>query len=155
MLLLLQSAFNFEMRRDMGFEQLALIKDQLGKQAEAERLAKQKKKIPQPVDPVVLTIGQLQKYFPKVFPKNPASKLPLKLGIHKDLLDKSEQLGISKKALRNAIKTWCWGNRYWASIVENAVRVDLSGEVAGSVTKEEALQARTLEAKREKNKAST
>jgi ProP effector len=76
----------------------------------------------------------------------------MKIGVHRDLLEQSEQLGISKKALREAIKTWCWGNRYWASITEGAVRVDLNGEAAGVVGKEEAEQARTLEAKRHNNK---
>jgi ProP effector len=142
----------------MGFEQLASLKDQLVQQAKAEKLEKQpKKKVPQtrsvaPVDPVVLTIGQLQRHFPKAFPKNPAPKLPMKIGIHKDLLGHSEQLGISKKALREAIKTWCWGNRYWACLVEDAVRVDLNGDESGRVSKEDAAQARGLEARRHKNK---
>jgi ProP effector len=142
----------------MGFEQLASLKDQLAQQAQAEKLAKQPKKKPapakktEPVDPVVLVIGQLQKRFPKAFPKNPAPKLPMKIGIHRDLLEQSELLGISKKALREAIKTWCWGNRYWACIVEDAVRVDLNGDEAGRVTQEDAAQARGLEARRNKNK---
>jgi ProP effector len=142
----------------MGFEQLASLKDQLAQQAKAEKLAKQpnKKTAParkaEPVDPVVLVIGQLQKRFPKAFPKNPAPKLAMKIGIHRDLLEQSEQLGISKKALREAIKTWCWGNRYWACIVEDAVRVDLNGDETGRVTKEDAAQARGLETRRHKNK---
>jgi ProP effector len=148
----------------MGFEQLASLKDQLVKesmasqQAEADKLNKQSRekalppKSPPPVAPVVLTIGQLQKLFPQAFPKNPAPKLPMKIGIHRDLLEQSEQLGISKKALREAIKTWCWGNRYWACIVEDAVRVDLNGDEAGRVTKEDAAQARGLEANRQKSK---
>lgn len=143
----------------MGFEQLGSLKDQLSQQAKAEKLAKhtpQKAPPPKrstPVDPVVLTIGQLQKHFPNAFPKSPAPKLPMKIGIHKDLLARSEQLGISKKALREAIKAWCWGNRYWACIVEDTVRVDLNGDEAGCVTKADAEQARELEAKRQKNKA--
>ncbi len=142
----------------MGFEQLASLKDQLAQQAKAEKQAKPPRKKPaparksEPVDPVVLIIGQLQKQFPKAFPKNPAPKLAMKIGIHRDLLEQSEQLGVSKKALREAIKTWCWGNRYWAAIVEDAIRVDLNGEEAGRVTKEDAAMARGLEAKRQKNK---
>lgn len=142
----------------MGFEQLASLKDQLAQQAKAEKSAKPPRKRPapakkaEPVDPVVHTIGKLQKQFPKAFPKNPAPKLPMKIGIHRDLLEQSEQLGISKKALREAIKTWCWGNRYWACIVEDAIRVDLNGDEAGRVTKADAEQARGLEARRLKNK---
>lgn len=141
----------------MGFEQLASLKDQLAQQAKAGQEKKKKPAAPRkpaaPVDPVVLVIGQMQKQFPKAFPKNPAPKLPLKIGIHKDLLEFSEQFGLSKKALREAIKTWCWGNRYWACIVEDAVRVDLNGEESGRVTKEDAEQAKTLQAKRQKPKA--
>ena len=139
----------------MGFEQLASLKDQLAQQAKAEKQPK-KNIVParkaEPVNPVVLTIRQLQKHFPKAFPKNPAPKLPMKIGIHRDLLEQSEQLGISKKTLREALKTSCRGNCYWACVVEDAVRVDLTGEEAGRVTKENAVQARGLEAKRLKNK---
>ncbi|MBU3737224.1 MAG: hypothetical protein FGM62_09670 [Methylobacterium sp.] len=136
----------------MGFEQLAPLKQALAGQAEAGN--QRRKKLPAslkpaaPVDPVVLTIGQLQKRFPRAFPKNPAPKLPMKIGVHKDLLEQSEQLGLSRKALREAIKTWCRGTRYWASVVEGAVRVDLNGDEAGRVTAEEAGQARALEARR-------
>lgn len=136
----------------MGFEQLAPLKQQLAEQAKAGN--QRRKKLPAsskqtaPVDPVVLTIGQLQKRFPGAFPKNPAPKLPMKIGVHKDLLEQSEQLGLSKKALREAIKTWCRGARYWACVVEGAARVDLNGDEAGRVTPEEAGQARALEARR-------
>ena len=68
----------------MGFEQLAPLKDQLAEQAKADEAEKQKKKKdtpakknPAPVDPVVHIIGQLQKQFPKAFPKNPAPKLTM------------------------------------------------------------------------------
>ena len=136
----------------MGFEQRAPLKQQLAAQAKAEKQPRKKPAAPKkqsaPVDPVVLIIGQLQKHFPKAFPKNPAPKLPMKIGVHKDLLEQSEQLGLSKKSLREAIKTWCWGTRYWASVVEDAVRVDLNGDEAGRVTLEEALQARAMEARR-------
>src|SRR5260370_31720293 len=105
----------------MGFEQLAILKDQLAKQAEDNRLAKQVKsgsaaptKKSTPVDPVVLSIAKLQKRFPKTFPRNPAPKVPLKVGIYKDLLEQAEELGLSATVLRDAIKTWCRGGRYWA-----------------------------------------
>ena len=139
----------------MGFEQLAPLKQQLAEQIKAGN--QRRKKLPAslkqaaPVDPVVLTISQLQKRFPRAFPKKPAPKLPMKIGVHKDLLEQSEQLGLSKKALREAIKTWCRGARYWASVVEGAVRVDLNGDEAGRVTPEEAGQARALEARRPRN----
>ena len=146
----------------MGFEQLASLKDQLAKQAKQAQQAKQApkaavkpppappaaKKRTEPVDPVVLTIGQLQKRFPKVFPKSPAPKIALKLGVHKDLLAQAQTLGLTEQALLDAIKTWCRGTRYWAAIVEGAVRVDLAGEEAGRVLPTEAARARSLEANR-------
>lgn len=105
-----------------------------------------------PVDPVVLSIGKLQKRFPKAFPKNPAPKVPLKVGIFKDLLVHAEELGLSEAALRDAIKVWCWGSRYWACVVDNAMRIDLNGEDAGQVLPAEAARARGLQAKRQKTK---
>jgi ProP effector len=117
--------------------------------AQAHKAPAQKSK---PVDPVVLSIGKLQKRFPKAFPKNPAPKVPLKVGIFKDLLLHSEELGLNEAALRDAIKVWCWGSRYWACITENAMRVDLNGEDAGQVLPGEAARARGLQAKRQKTK---
>jgi ProP effector len=105
-----------------------------------------------PVDPVVLSIGKLQKRFPKTFPKNPAPKVPLKVGIFQDLLQHSEELGLDEAALREAIKVWCWGSRYWACVTENAMRKDLNGEDAGQVLPAEAARARGLQAKRQKTK---
>ncbi len=146
----------------MGFEQLASFRDELAQQAVAEKLAKKQKKTEQEktvkkapkVDPVVLNIGLLQKAFPLAFPKKPAAKVPLKIGIHKDILEQAEQLSINKNDLRTAIRAWCWGNRYWECLVENAARVDLNGNTAGQVTKEDADQAIKLkEGRRKKNEA--
>ncbi len=140
----------------MGFEQLAELKQQLAAKAKAERPAKPHaktkaaapRKPENPVDPVVLTIGRLQRHFPKAFPKNPAPKLPLKIGIHQELLAKAQELGLEEAAITDAVKTWCRGTRYWASIVEGAPRVDLEGNPAGEVTARDAGQARSLEARR-------
>lgn len=142
----------------MGFEQLASLRDELAQQAVAEELKKQQKnatagkskKQAAKVDPKVLIISLLQKTFPLAFPKKPACKVPLKIGIHKDILEQAEQLGINKTELRAAIKTWCWGNRYWECLVEDAFRVDLNGNAAGQVTKEDADQASKLKAGRQK-----
>lgn len=98
-----------------------------------------------PVDPVVLTIGKLQKRFPKAFPKNPSPKLPLKIGIFEDLLAHATELALSETELRAAIKIWCRGSRYWTSMVEGAIRVDLSGEEAGRVSPEDGVRATKLE----------
>jgi ProP effector len=98
-----------------------------------------------PVDPVVLTIGKLQKRFPKAFPKNPSPKVPLKIGIFEDLLAHATELALTETELRAAIKIWCRGSRYWTSMVEGAIRVDLSGEEAGRVSPEDGVRATKLE----------
>jgi ProP effector len=98
-----------------------------------------------PVDPVVLTIGKLQKRFPKAFPKNPSPKLPLKIGIFEDLLAHATELALTETELRAAIKIWCRGSRYWTSMVEGAIRVDLSGEEGGRVSPEDGVRATKLE----------
>ena len=142
----------------MAFEQLASLRDELARQAAAEKLEKKSNSDKKAfssnktnkVDPVVLIIGKLQKKFPLAFPKSPAPKLPLKIGIHKDILEQADQLGIDKNDLRGAIKTWCWGKRYWDCLVEDAFRVDLNGSAAGQVTKIDADLATKLKEKRRK-----
>ena len=171
----------------MGFEQLAVLKQQLEKERQAKRaqskpvakpahkpaskqaskpastpVSKPVAKPPRPprpaarpaapvavrskpVDPVVLTIGKLQKRFPKAFPKNPSPKVPLKIGIFQDLLAQATELALSETELRAAIKIWCRGSRYWTSMVEGAVRVDLAGEEAGRVSPEDGVRATKLE----------
>ncbi|CAH2906185.1 MAG: Activator of osmoprotectant transporter ProP [uncultured Paraburkholderia sp.] len=101
-----------------------------------------------PVDPVVKSIGRLQKRFPNAFPKNPAPKLPLKVGIFEDLVVHAKELSLSEAELRDAIKTWCRGSRYWKCLVEGAARVDLTGAKAGKVTAQEAAGAQRLQAHR-------
>ncbi|WP_438390143.1 ProQ/FINO family protein [Caballeronia sp. DA-9] len=101
-----------------------------------------------PVDPVVVHIGRLQKRFPAAFPKNPAPKVALKIGIFEDLLPHIAELKVSQAELRDAIKIWCRGSRYWTALVENAVRVDLSGAEAGRVSAEDAVRAQKLEESR-------
>jgi ProP effector len=92
-----------------------------------------------------LTIGKLQKKFPKAFPKNPLPKVPLKIGIFEDLLAHATELALSETELRAAIKIWCRGSRYWTSMVEGAIRVDLSGEEAGRESPEDGVRATKLE----------
>ncbi len=100
------------------------------------------------MDPVVKSIGRLQKRFPIAFPKNPAPKLPLKVGIFEELVVHAKELSLSEAELRDAIKTWCRGSRYWKCLVEGAARVDLTGGEAGKVTAQEAAGAQRLQAHR-------
>ena len=186
----------------MGFEQLAKLRDELAKKANAERKQKQAEKPaadrqatpsgardakakdvktrdardakpahkhtrpakpagrqdgkpaherperpaakqnPNPVDPVVHTIGKLQKRFPLAFPKNPAPKLALKIGILEDLLAQAADLKLTEQEVRDAVSTWCRGSRYWASLTEGAPRVDLNGAETGTVTAADSAFAR-------------
>ena len=93
----------------MGFEQLASLKDELAKQAAAKKEAQKQNRASEtnkktPVDPVLRTIGILQKQFPLAFPKKPSPKVPLKIGIHKDLLEQAESLGLTSNDIRAALK---------------------------------------------------
>ena len=138
----------------MGFEQLAALKEQLAKQAKAAPPANTRRASPKvsarpakpakPVDPVRQAIVKLQKRFPQTFPKSPAPKVPLKIGIFEDLVPQAQELGLTEPALRDAIRTWCRGTRYWACLVEGAPRVDLAGQAAGHVALADAKRAQGL-----------
>jgi ProP effector len=97
---------------------------------------------PRDHDPVVEAIWPLQKHFPLAFPVNPAPKVPLKEGILKDAEQHLDLLGITCEQLKLTIYNWCRGTRYWASMVENAPRLDLSGQTVGTVTASQAQYAK-------------
>lgn len=126
----------------MGFEQLAELRDRLRaekEQAKADSAMPRKGKStqlakPRDRDPAVEAIWQLQKHFPLAFPVSPAPKVPLKEGILKDAEHHLELLGLTSEQLKLGISTWCRGARYWACMVENAPRLDLNGQAAGTVT---------------------
>jgi ProP effector len=132
----------------MSFEQLAGLRDRLRAEKEQANIdtpvhpkrkstpqSKSKSKSKSSVqDPAVEAIWPLQKHFPLAFPVNPAPKVPLKEGILKDAEQHLELLGITLEQLKLGISTWCRGARYWTCMVENAPRVDLSGQAVGIVT---------------------
>jgi ProP effector len=133
----------------MGFEQLAELRDRLRAETEQKKtdLAPPLKRAPSRdakprQDPAVEAIWPLQKHFPLAFPVSPAPKVPLKEGILKDAEQHLELLELSLEQLKLGISTWCRGARYWASMVENAARVDLSGQAVGTVTTSQALHAK-------------
>lgn len=144
----------------MGFEQLAELRDRLRaekEQVKAESPKPRKRqpapqKSPREQDPAVEAIWRLQKHFPLAFPVNPAPKVPLKEGILKDAEQHLELLGITSEQLKQGIATWCRGSRYWASMTENAPRLDLNGQPAGVVTANQALHAKQ-QAKRQRGQA--
>lgn len=134
----------------MGFEQLAELRDRLRaekepQKADSARHVKRKftpQAKPRIQDPAVKAIWPLQKHFPLAFPVNPAPKVPLKEGILKDAEQHLELLGLTSEQLQLGISTWCRGSRYWASMVDDAPRLDLSGQPAGVVTPTQAIHAK-------------
>ena len=144
----------------MGFEQLAELRDRLRAEKEQVKTDSPKPRKrkpsaqakPREQDPAVEAIWRLQKHFPLAFPVNPAPKVPLKEGILKDAEQHLELLGITSEQLKQGIATWCRGSRYWASMTENAPRLDLNGQPAGVVTANQALHAKQ-QAKRKRGQA--
>lgn len=137
----------------MGLEQLAELKKQLAEEKKSKQTAnKSKNKNSNPVDPVVLIIGKLQRLYPKAFPKNPTPKVPLKIGILEDLQARSEEIGISKEDLQLAIKTWCKSSRYWQACKEGANRLDLEGNPDGVVEAADAAHAKGMVRKQARSK---
>lgn len=137
----------------MGLEKLAELKKQLAEEKSAQPAAKpNKSKNTHPVEPVVLIIGKLQRLYPKAFPKNPAPKVPLKIGILEDIQLRSDEIGISKEDLQLAIKTWCKSSRYWQACKEGAERLDLDGNAAGVVEATGAAHAKGMVRKQIKAK---
>ncbi|KUM43023.1 ProQ/FinO family protein [Pseudomonas sp. EpS/L25] len=158
----------------MGFEQLAELRDRLrAEKAQLQPAAKQQppqksqkaqkpRKPPREVrspeeEAAFEAIRRLQKHFPLAFPVNPAPKVPLKEGILKDAEQHLGTLGISLDQLKLGIAAWCQGSRYWASMKENAPRLDLAGQPVGVVTASQALhaarQARRKRAQARRDKA--
>ncbi|MGG2397671.1 ProQ/FinO family protein [Pseudomonas sp. SH1-B] len=154
----------------MGFEQLAELRDRLRAEKKEQvktestkppkRKPQQKSKLREQ-DPAVEAIWRLQKHFPLAFPVNPAPKVPLKEGILKDAEQHLEQLGITIEQLKLGIAAWCKGGRYWSCMTENAPRLDLNGQPAGSVTASQASHAKhqarrhRAQARRNQTKANT
>ncbi|WP_397452116.1 ProQ/FinO family protein [Pseudomonas sp. NA-150] len=134
----------------MGFEQLAELRERLQAEkahAGADSAIHLKPKSspqakPRDQDPALKAIWPLQKHFPLAFPVNPAPKVSLKEGILKDAEQHLELLGITREQLKLGISTWCRGTRYWVAMVENAPRLDLSGQHVGTVTADQALHAK-------------
>lgn len=67
---------------------------------------------------------------------------PLKIGVHKDLVDAGHPLKLVKRALA----AYCTRFRYRKALRVGAVRVDLHGQPAGAVTEEDIERARTATA---------
>ncbi|WP_061165304.1 ProQ/FinO family protein [Caballeronia temeraria] len=137
----------------MGFEQLAALKAQLNQGTSDKEVVPRARKVTVEVaretglrskprrtsaDAAARAVATLQRQFPQAFPRAPAPKVPLKVGILQDVLARAASLGLSERDARNGVKLWCRGQRYWSCLVEGNVRVDLTGAITGLVTAAEA-----------------
>jgi ProP effector len=81
-------------------------------------------------------LATLQDLFPAAFNERPK---PLKLGIHNDII---ERLGpVSYPELRGAFRFYTGSLRYLRTLKPDALRIDLDGNAAGTVTEQEAAHA--------------
>jgi ProP effector len=87
---------------------------------------------------VEATITELVARFPAAFTLDPTLVRPVKLGIKDDLYGQSE---ISHRRITAALRTYCNSEYYLKASTEGAVRIDLAGEPAGTVTATEARHA--------------
>jgi sRNA-binding protein len=84
-------------------------------------------------------ISELAAAFPAAFTLDPTLVRPVKLGIRDDLYGRS---ALSHRRIAAALRAYCNGVQYLKASAEGAVRVDLAGEPAGTVTAGEAHHAR-------------
>ena len=79
-------------------------------------------------------IQELQQSFPRLFPEKPAEKLPLAIGIDRDLDEWAKDLGIPKCDLKIALWYWCKGRRYRRAIrMGQRFNVRFSAEPCGDL----------------------
>ncbi|WP_312423109.1 ProQ/FinO family protein [Anaerospora hongkongensis] len=78
-------------------------------------------------------IDQLQELYPITFPKSPLNKVALAIGIHKRLIARRAELGVSKNIIKIALYLWCSGVRYQEALKIGSPRHNLDGSKAGVV----------------------
>lgn len=86
----------------------------------------------------------LARAFPACFnpQKSKAPKRPLKVGITADLIARGvtgeDGQSLSRSRIERAVRDYCLGTKYRAALVSGAVRIDLDGNPAGTVTPDHA-----------------
>jgi ProP effector len=83
------------------------------------------------VGKVEITIAELVAAFPAAFTLDRTLVRPVKLGIKDDLYGQS---AISHRRITAALRSYCNSVHYLRASTEGAVRIDLTGEPAGTVT---------------------
>ena len=83
-------------------------------------------------------IAELVVAFPAAFTLDPTLVRPLKLGIKNDIY---AQTAISRRSIKSALRSYCNSVHYLTTSMEGAMRINLTGEPAGTVTATEARYA--------------
>jgi sRNA-binding protein len=83
-------------------------------------------------------IAELAAAFPAAFTLDPTLVRPVKLGIKDDIYARS---AVSRRRITAALRSYCNSVHYLRASTEGAVRIDLTGEPAGTVTATEARHA--------------
>jgi ProP effector len=101
---------------------------------------------------VLLARAELRNKFPKCFMEFGAPKLPLKIGIDRDLLAVADG-AYHFQHMQWALLDYTQGDSYLAGLTAGAVRVDLDGNPAGTVLEVHARYAAAVLAKRKRRAA--
>jgi ProP effector len=91
---------------------------------------------------VLATVTLLAERFPAAFFTFEGQRRPLKIGIAVDIGEAVPE--INKEHLQWALARYCMSPGYLRSLTSGAVRVDLAGDPAGTVTEEAAAKAVTM-----------
>jgi ProP effector len=86
------------------------------------------------------TQATLAERFPACFKPQGQPRLPLKIDIHKDIINVAPDL--SEADIRQGIRGYVSAPVYHQAVIEGAVRVDLNGDPAGVVTADHARWAK-------------
>lgn len=112
----------------------------MSKKAKAAQKAKRQKNRREFLRAAEAARAILHERYPKAFLARGADKLPLKVGIAKELRKLCGDL--SSRQLHCALRDYTGGKKYLAALLEGATRIGLDGEPAGVVTDLEAVSAR-------------
>lgn len=82
-------------------------------------------------------LQQLMEAYPKTFDRK--NVRPLKIGIQEDLIADEK---VAKNKIKRALASYVRALNYYRSLREGAERIDINGEAAGLVTKEESEHAK-------------
>ena len=110
----------------------------IAKKAEPAPKPKKPKIEPNKHKPTNEILSILAEAYPKLFGDE---LVPLKIGIHKDLVHSPIREKLSYQECRIGVRCIVGKHKYWRVCVEGATRFDLEGNPAGIVTKDQASYA--------------